>query len=113
MRLKVQTNEGPYEVQAKQFGLLAVHRRPMYDPSTDKDQWSLSHIPTGMNLRSDLLKEQAVQLAEALQELDWDWNLTCVPQGIAKRAQLIIKQVLSGYDADRSALPSAAEKVQT
>jgi hypothetical protein len=77
MRFTVQTaNDGPQEVLAKIYGPLAVHRKPGYLDDRDPDLWTVTHIQTGLALTEQgkgLPKEQAIQLAERLKDLDWDF----------------------------------------
>ena len=78
MRFTVQTaNDGPQEVLAKIYGPLAVHRKPGYLDDRDPDLWTVTHIQTGLaltELGKGLPKEQAVELAERLKDLDWQFT---------------------------------------
>jgi hypothetical protein len=114
MRLTIQTDEGPQLVQAKRYTLLAIHRRPDFNSELYPDQWTLSHIPTGLTLLKELSLEEAIQLAQALEGLDWQFQDDTIPQQVQEQAIKIIEQLKSKLRHDDvSALSSAVVEGQT
>lgn len=74
MRLQIKNKAGETVfVRAKRFGLLAVHRSYYYYPAAG-DLFTVSHIPTGLAVRSGIPKTIALELASQLQPLDWNFK---------------------------------------
>lgn len=72
--VKLAFGRGTYTVEARIYGPLAVHRCRSR-AGVVLEGWNITHIRTGARLfPKRYTMREAVALAKALQDIDWDWG---------------------------------------
>lgn len=96
--ITVKTRDGDRNTNAELFGQLAVHHTLALNSGL-LDTWNVTHIKSGMALGGPIEdRDEAVNLAKSLQELDFDawWESGCKDTAFADQARAIRERVVKG-----------------
>lgn len=88
------TNAGERMVEASILGRLAVHQS-LRGPNAEAtpDSYTITHLPTGLWIKTWLTKRDAFRLTRALQVLDLDFETSRVPHETAREMRRIIGEL--------------------
>lgn len=85
-RITIRTSTGPQEIRASVYGPLAVH-------DLGPDVWNITHVPTGMAIRTFYNEYHARQVVRRLLALPVDWDALTVESGIVNVDAAMKRQI--------------------